>query len=38
VPLIAADLARASRSPLPAILAMTLPELWFWHGEFCELV
>ncbi|HRI90529.1 MAG TPA: hypothetical protein PLS93_02615 [Accumulibacter sp.] len=37
MPLIAAETAQASHTPLPTVLAWRLPELFFWHAEFCEL-
>jgi hypothetical protein len=37
VPLIAAEFAAFSHTPLPVILGWSLQELFFWHSEFCDL-
>jgi hypothetical protein len=37
VPLIAAELAVFSHTPLPVILGWSLQELFFWHSEVSEL-
>lgn len=37
MPLIAAELAQLSHTPLPIVLGWGLDELYFWHAEYCDL-
>jgi hypothetical protein len=37
VPVLAADLARASHTPLNVIAGWSLSELYFWHATFVEM-